>query len=296
MNLLLTEEVQRYLREHEHDDEREFVLRGKPVHGVPPAVIANQIAGRRKAREKLPIFYQTKNIVYPPIVNLEQASSQATAVLKQRLVRDWLGPENPGISNGVDLTGGFGVDSFFLSDLFLAFHHVEPNAELVEIAENNHSQLGAGTIIYHNTTAEEFLKGLSSPISFIYADPSRRLFGKRTAALNEAQPDISALQPEIFNKTRHLLVKLSPLLDIKEALRQIQFVRDVVVVSVGNEVRELLFHCLTGFSGEPSIRAINISDQHEERFEFQLSQESEAKIEYGDPAKFLYEPNAAILK
>lgn len=289
----LSPAVQDFLRSIEHEDAGSIVLKKKTIADFSPVFIAEQVAGRRKAREKLPQFYKTPGVVFPPPVNLEQCSSQATALFKAEFI------QRMGITAGrfVDLTGGFGVDSFYLGKLFKHGDMVEPNQSLLEIAQHNHRALGATSLSHYNNTAEEFLKG-EDRFDLVYIDPSRRAAGnQKVYSLKESEPDIVALQSQIFKKTTHLLIKTAPLLDIQVGLNELKHVKRVVVLSVQNECKELLFFCEKDFEDEPTVEAVNIaSPQRTDTFEFMPSQERSTISAWSDPLTYLYEPNASILK
>lgn len=294
---LLLPEVQKYIHDHEHDDERNLVLRHKEILGVPSAVIAEQIAGRRKAKEKLPLYYQTPGIIYPPAINLEQTSSEQTARFKSLLITEALAAHgDKSITQAVDLTSGLGIDTYFLSRIFTHFDAVDPNPSLLEVAQHNHQQLGAANIRHHNTTAEAFLAQLNEKVNLIFIDPSRRTSNKKVFSLTDSEPDIVSLQRVIFEKTDNLLVKASPLLDITLALKSLDFVKSVYVVAVDNEVKELLFLAEKDFISEPVIHSVNLLKQRKDSFSFSLTDEATAITKFSDPRTYLYEPNAAILK
>lgn len=291
---LLSPTVQDFIRSIEHEDPGTIVLKQRTIGEFPPVFLAEQVVGRRKAREKLPLYYKTNGIVFPPPINLEQCSSEATAQFKADFVqRMSLAP----VDHFVDLTGGFGVDSFYFSTVFKNGDMVEPNQVLLETARHNHHQLGATSLEYHNTTAEAFLKN-SGRFDLIYIDPSRRVAGnQKVYSLTQSEPDVVALQQEIFGKTSHLLIKTSPLLDIQVALNELKNVKRIAVLSVENECKELLFFCEKGFIGEPVIEAVNVVPQRRvDTFEFQLSEERSTISAWSDPLAYLYEPNASILK
>ncbi len=151
--LISTPQVQEYLSANESIDEKKLLLAKKEILGIPSSEMANQVIGRRKAKLKFPSWYQTTSIVYPPSANLEQSSSEATAKFKAELIRSELVHS----SLLVDLTGGFGVDTFFLGKLFSEAIHIEPNETLSAIAAHNHRLLGA-SILHVRQTAEEYLK------------------------------------------------------------------------------------------------------------------------------------------
>ncbi|MGC4021980.1 MAG: hypothetical protein QM734_08565 [Cyclobacteriaceae bacterium] len=168
---LATEEVQEYIFAHANDDdENKLLLKHKTILGVPAQLIVQQIAARKKAQTKLPFFYSTKGIVYPPSLNLEQSSSEATAKFKAKIIREEFHGKK---ITGADLTGGFGIDSHFLSKVSETLDYVEPNLELLEIVKHNHAQLENEKIEYHQATAEDFLKEKKG-FDYIFLDPSRR--------------------------------------------------------------------------------------------------------------------------
>jgi 16S rRNA G966 N2-methylase RsmD len=294
---LLSPEIQKFIHDHEHDDERQLVLKQKEISGVPSAVIAGQIAGRRKAKEKLPLYYQTPGIVYPPTVNLEQSSSEQTARFKASMIFEALSSATTGtLQCGADLTSGFGTDAYYLSKIFSRFDAVEPDPDLLEIARHNHRLLGARNIEHHNITAEDFLARPGKKADLIFIDPSRRTAGKKVFTLKDSEPDIVSLQSKIYEKTNRLVIKASPLFDISLALREVSFVKNVFVVAVDNEVKELLFFAEKDFEGEPVINSVNLVKQRQDVFAFSFAEEAAATSRFSDPLTFLYEPNAAILK
>jgi hypothetical protein len=284
--------VQQYIREHENSNARDIVLRHKSVLGIPAAHLFDQIASRKKSKEKLPLFYNTRGIIFCPPDNLEQSSSEATASYKAGMIGEFL-KKSP--SCVADLTGGFGVDSFFISQRISALHYVEPSEFLLEIARHNHRVLGANNIKYYSETAEEFLRRVNEPLDLAYLDPSRRTGDRKVNGLDASHPDVLRLKQAVFEKTTLMLVKASPLLDIHAGIGQLHDVRKVFVVSVRNECKEILFLCEKNFSGSQSIEAINLADRIE-RFEFSASDERHQSIAFSDPLQFLYEPNASILK
>ena len=291
LHALSTGPIQRYIREQESLDVKQLVLKHKAILGIPAAHLFEQIAARKKAREKLPLYYNTEGIIFPPLLNFEQSSSEATAVYKSEILKGLLHAKM-----AADLTGGFGVDSYFFSRSLQTVDYVEPEEFLLEIARHNHQLLGASNIRYHLSSAEEFLRENSEPFDAVYLDPSRRDATKRKIhSLAESRPDVLTLKPQIFRKTTFLLVKASPLFDIQEGIKQLGHVRKVYVISVLNECKELLFLCERDFSGTPVIDAINLTGTTHS-FEFTFPDERDVQVPYSDPLQYLYEPNASILK
>jgi hypothetical protein len=290
---LASPEIQNFIRQHEHDDEKQLVLRHREILGVPVAKIAEQIIGRRKAKVKIPEYYNASGIIFPPGVNLEQSSSGYTAELKSRLLQQVA----PAQKTLVDLTGGFGIDSFYFSKAFAQVEYVEPNGVLLDIARHNHTLLGATGITHHHQDAASFLKAMKHSADCIFIDPSRRKEHQRKIfKLAECEPDITALQDLIFEKTTCFMIKTSPLLDIRQGLRELDHVEQIFVVAIDNDCKEILFLANKKYDGEPSITAIHRRQGQEEKFSFMLSEESNAVADFSPVLEYLYEPNAALLK
>ena len=301
---LLRQELQEFIRQHEVDDYKKLLLKHGTILGVAFSLIADQISGRRKAKLKLPSWYQTKNIIYPPSVNLEQCSSEATADYKVEILKQSL---NTRFNKALDLTGGFGVDSFSLSSFFKEVDYVEPDENLFEIAKHNHTilrassvQHPASTIYHHNTTAEKFLDTARGTYDLIYIDPSRRSKGnQKIFRLADCVPDITLLQDVIFEKTETLLVKASPMLDLQQGIKELKHVAKVFVVALDNECKEILFLCRKGHLSEPIIQAVDVKSSRNQAplsFDFLASEEKNATAEFSNPLHYLYEPSAALLK
>jgi hypothetical protein len=295
-NDLLHPVVQKFILDHAQDDVNQLVLRYKEIESIPVSRIADQITGRKKAKEKLPGFYNTPSIVYPPGLNLEQSSSEKTAQYKT----DFIASDDPvkkPLNSMADLTGGFGVDSYFFSKIFRLVHYVEPNESLVEIVRHNHQQLGADNIHYHQTKAEEFLKTHHEPMDLVFIDPSRRSTGnQKVFKFSDCVPDVTALQQSIFEKTHYLLVKTSPLLDLQQGLKELDGIKKILVIAVDNECKEVLFFCEKNFTNEPEVTAVNILPGKTDRFSFGLREEKNAGVNFSEPLTYLFEPNAALLK
>jgi hypothetical protein len=280
-----------YLLEHEHDDPIKILLSKKSIHGYPAEFIANQLDCRKRAKEKLPSWYANPEIVYPPKQNLEQCSSETSAKIKSDFVYAFKSNETL-----IDLTGGFGVDSFFFSNIFKKVIHVEPAETLCQLAKENHERLGARNIEYVNQSAEKFLNDSPGRGDWIYIDPSRKSEGKKLVRLTDCSPDVTQLLPSMWAKSSRILVKTAPLLDIKEGLKQLPNTANVLVVSIHNDCKEVLFHLQEDFHDEPEIHCINIQSSTPESFVFRFGDELEIRSALGDPQKFIYEPNASILK
>lgn len=289
-----SEVVQQYIFDHEHEDERKLALSKKEILGVPPAVLAEQIRGRKKAKEKLPSYYRTRGIVYPPGINLEQCSSEQAAAFKASVVQKHLGTN---LTLCADLTSGFGIDSLFFSKICNTVHAVDPNESLLEIAKHNHTLLGATNIFCHSKTAEDFLLQSEDRFDFIYIDPSRRgSTNQRVFKFADCEPNVVELFSQLLKKSDVVLVKASPLIDISQGLQELQHAQHVYIVSVNNECKEVLFLCTSNPEHEPVIHAVNLVDEAVHEFSFSQTEEKKSTPTFSEPLTYLYEPNASILK
>jgi len=291
-------DIQDFIFEHEKEDEDRLVLKSKTLLGVPSSWIAGQIKARKKTIYKLPLFYQTKGVVYPPSLNLEQCSSEATARFKKHIISKW-------ITSGkkfCDLTGGFGVDTLFLSSLFPYTDFSEPDGELIELAEQNHVLLGSGNIHYHQKTAAEFMSASGKHYDLIYVDPSRRSSSnKKVFQFADCDPDVVSSLDELYRHADRLMIKASPLLDIQQGIKDLQHVTRVLVISVANDCKELLFLCDRKSTRETVIECYNLPNNFNAHripvaFEFCFSEERSATATFSDPLRYVYEPNASIMK
>ena len=275
-----------------------------------------QVEGRERTAEKLPTFATIEDWWYPVRLSCEQCSSELTARYKAHIIESSNSPNH----KCLDLTGGYGVDTFFLSELFEDTDYVEQNAELCRIAEHNFA-LGRKSkverqklsIAVHNTTAEDFL--LSSPEQIrwglIFLDPARRdSHGGKVFRLGDCTPNVVELMPDLVSHLTpngRIMLKLSPMIDLTQAIKELSAVSnqpsvltwDIHVVAVKNEVKEvlLLSHQKSDFSNQ-TITAIDL-DKKEQAFVFTREEEQMCPSGIGhwtlDIGHFLYEPNAAIL-
>jgi hypothetical protein len=293
---LLSSEVQSFIHEHALSDPHQLLLKYKTILGLPASLVIDQVIGKKKAKQKFPSWFDKDKIIYPPSVNLEQASSEEAGLFKANKIKKEMTLESLPRLSALDLSGGFGVDSFCLSGIFKNLFFLEPNKNLLDIVQHNHDRLGVSNIEYLNVSAESFLSASEKKFDFIYVDPSRRTKDNRKlVSLEQCDPNIISCQNEIWKITDVLLVKTSPLLDISKGTTELRHVAKVIVLSIGNECKELLFLCKKQFEGEPIIEAVNI-DPEFSSLSFTISEEQNAEISYSDPLKFIYEPHAAILK
>ena len=265
--------------------------------------MVQQEEGRARLRDKLPTLVEQADWWFPPRLACEQCSSELTATYKAALIRQHYAPSPCGEGRGgsfIDLTGGYGIDSFFLSAFATEAHYVEQDPELCRIAVHNFARTRPHLQV-HNTTAEEFLRTLPDANKennvLIYLDPARRdTHGGKVFRIEDCTPNIIDLLPLLQQKSSVLMIKLSPMLDITAALRSLGEGWQVHVVAVRNEVKELLFVRHFQLS---TLTAANYAHEHWQTLTFTLQQEQEAQVSYWNlqhTPRYLYEPNAAILK
>ena len=288
LNLKILEtEVQNFVQEHLNHNLAELSLKGSPFEDIKTAELMNQIQGKLKCKKKLPKWFKTMQILYPNKLNIEQSSSELTANYKSKLIKG---------ESLVDITGGFGVDSYYFSKKIKRIIHCEIDGGLSKIASHNFKNLKATNI---ETIAKDgilFLSESTHIFDWIYIDPSRRDEAKnKRFFIEDCHPNVAQHLDLYFKRSNNILIKLSPMLDIKAALRALPNTKEIHVVAIKNEVKELLFVLEKGFSKEVSIEAINLNTL-QPNFKFKFSEENKALVNYQNPCKYLYEPNLAILK
>ena len=284
-----------YISEHRLDDVHHLALEPVPK-GVDIKYCLQQIEGWQTAKHKLPLWSDTDGIIYPPRLSMEQCSSQLTANYKRLLV-ERLFPNTEKRAGFADLTGGFGVDFSFIAPLFQEAAFADAQPALCNLARHNLPLLGL-------PQAQVFTPDCAPAdkhYTLIYLDPSRRNEGgRKVVALEECSPNIVALQDELLNKAEKVLVKLSPMLDISLALKQLKGVSQVHVVGVEWECKELLF-VLSSSSDNREImfHCANLGKQSRPFICSQTARQLQPQIlpEGTELAGgFLHEPNACILK
>ncbi|WP_461532657.1 THUMP-like domain-containing protein [Sinomicrobium sp.] len=288
MNRKITHpDVQRYILENTDTDFLDLSFKKSPFEEVSMQEIVQQLESRKKAKNKLPSWYSLQGIYYPPKISVEQSSSEKTAQYKAGLV------------NGktlIDLTGGLGVDCFYFSKIVERVTHCEMNGKLSAIATHNFDILGAKNIQSVEGDGVDYLLR-QGQYDWIYADPSRRHDSKgKVFMLGDCTPDIPSLLPQLFNHSDNILIKTAPLLDISSGLRELPGTRELHIVAVNNEVKELLWVLKKGFEGSCRIHAINYSSKGVQQFSFERDDEYKLAESYTTALTYLYEPNAAIMK
>ena len=290
----LTDRERDFIRDHSHADVPKLLLQQKhKTEGVDLGKLAAQIAARQKARHKLPAWYANERLLFPPPLSVEQGSSEATARFKASLVSG---------QKLIDITGGMGVDCYYMSEQFDETIYFDQQEVVAQTAAYNFDQLGVGERI--EVRAEEAIAALDrhpEPADWIYADPARRDAQQRKVAqLADCTPDLPATLPALFRSAPNILVKTAPLLDIDLAISQLQSVREVHVVGLEGECKEVLYTLGKGYPAGKDVpirvRLLNAEGTPLIRFDFTREQEAAATALLGEPQRYLYEPHAALLK
>lgn len=283
---ILQTDVQQFINDNLTSNLTKLILKGSPFSNISIQELANQVLAKQKSKQKLPTWFTTKNIYYPTKLSIEQTSSEHTANYKANLVYG---------DSIIDITGGFGVDCYKFSKYFNKVVHCEIHAELSKIVTHNYKQLNIKNIKTIATNGIEYLKSNSENFDCIYIDPSRRndIKGK-VFLLKDCLPNVPEQLDFLFTKSNRILIKNSPMLDISSTINELRFVKEIHVVALENEVKELLFLLEKGYQKTIEIKTVNLSKKGNQYFNFEY--QSVANSEYSEPLSYLYEPNVAILK
>ena len=345
----MNQATQDFIRQHQDDDVRQLAFLGSKYPEVDMPFALDQIRGRKMARVKLPRWASLEGIIYPPHISMEQCSSESTALYKAELAARLLGL--PASSSGtemkaeneiefVDLTGGFGVDfSYIAARLGVKSMYVERQAHLCEAAKENFGRLGLKNAIVKNGDGIEVLhsfhpkkKDAASAddslgitydqprsllktnlgLKIIFIDPARRDdAGNKVVSLKDCTPDVTVLQEEMFLKSEYVIIKLSPMLDWHRAISELSHVREVHIISVNNECKELLLVLSARNMGEMeassadgevkhagNLRIYCINDAQSFVCDELDMESSQVKIAPStlEEMLYLYEPNASLMK
>lgn len=283
---ILNKEVQQFIQANLKSDITKLILKGSPFQGISIQEIAEQILSKNKCEKKLPTWFKTNNIFYPNKLNIAQTSSEITAKYKASLVSG---------NSLIDITGGFGVDAYYFSQKVKNVTHCEINDELSKIVTHNIKQFHVKNMETVISNGLQYLEKTTLKYNWIYADPSRRndLKGK-VFLLEDCLPNIPENLDLLFEKSDHILLKISPLLDITSAINELKFVKEIHVVAVNNEMKEVLFVLEKNYNQQIKIKTINFNKTKTQHFDFVAFNESFAS--FSEPKKYIYEPNVAILK
>jgi hypothetical protein len=283
---LLQPKIQDFITENLGTDSVKLALKKNPFPEASYAEIINQIISKMKAKEKLITWFSKTNIIYPEKISIEQTSSESTANYKSSLVSG---------EKLIDCTGGFGVDDYYFSKQFKTVIHCELNADLSQIVKHNFEVLKVSNIECYQGDSTEILKQLNQKFDCIYIDPSRRNDEKgKVFMLADCLPNVVDLQDFYFQFTNTILIKTAPILDLQAGLLELKNVAQIHIVAVDNEVKELLWKIEKNHNHSPEIIAVNIEKITPSITKIESSKLYSAR--YSLPKKYLYEPNAALMK
>ena len=340
----MNQATQDFIRQHQDDDVRQLAFLGSKYPEVDMPFALDQIRGRKMARVKLPRWASLEGIIYPPHISMEQCSSESTALYKAELAARLLAlPVSSSFSEEigfVDLTGGFGVDfSYIAARLGVKSMYVERQAHLCEAAKENFERLGLKNAIVKNGDGIEVLHSFlpkkddaastddslgitydqprsllktNLGLKIIFVDPARRDdAGNKVVSLKDCTPDVTVLQEEMLSKADYVIIKLSPMLDWHRAISELSHVREVHIISVNNECKELLLVLTARNMGDMeassadgevkhagNLRIYCVNDAQSFVCDESDMETSPVKIAPStfEEMQYLYEPNASLMK
>ena len=280
--------VQDYISKNLSTDVFKVILKKQIFPKVTNKEIAEQISAKAKSKKKLPTYFNTPNIYFPNKVNIEQTSSEKTAEFKSKIVTG---------NTMIDATGGFGVDSMYFSKEFKKTVYIEENKELFEIVKVNSNKLGLNNIKHLNDDGIEYVKKIDTVIDLLYIDPSRRnKENKKVHFLSDCTPLIDYDLIESLQNFKTILIKCSPIIDLKKTINDLKVVSKIYIVGINNEVKEVLFKLNKQSNNDIKIKCIDLSNRDLD-FEFNINEiDNKKNDDNSEVLNYLYEPNSMILK
>ncbi len=283
---ILQPDIQEFINNNLDKNISELAL-SPPQFDVDWLEILNQIQAKTKSKHKLSTWFLTPIIYFPPKISIEQSSSEKTAAYKADIVSG---------QNLIDLSGGFGVDAFYFSKKIQEIVHCELDTKLSEIVAYNFMQMKLKNIKCFNYDSYDVLKKLDQQFDWIYVDPSRRNQDKgKVFLLQDCLPNIPTNLDFYFKYSQQILIKTAPFLDITAGLSELQNVKNIHIVAIDNDVKEVLWHIEKDYTGDICIKTINFEKEKNIVFDF-IWNKKVSNTSYFLPQKYLYEPNAAIMK
>lgn len=282
---LINKEIQKYINANLNTDLHALLLKKSPFPEVSMQEIVQQIKGKQVAEKKFP-FLLKEGIVFPPQLNLEQSSSEKTALYKSEILSG---------NTFIDLTSGFGIDAYYLSQNFDDITLIEQNTELLEIVEHNWNILGRRAK-FINRKLEDFLAENKENFDVIYLDPARRDQNKnKVFLLEDLSPNILEIQKKLQSISSLIVIKLSPLIDLKYLISVLPGISRIDIIAVKNDVKEVVVFLSNENTAKMICNCVNL-ESGESAFSFIFGEEENAQSEYSEPEKFIYIPNNSILK
>jgi len=280
--------VQEFISKNLDIDIFQLILKQPVFPEVSNKEIAEQITSKLKSKKKLPSWFGTKNIYFPNKINIEQTSSELTAEFKSSIIAG---------DRMIDCTGGFGVDSYYFSKKFKSLIYIERDQSLYNITKLNSDKLGVTNTIHLNEDGLQYVKNIKTEFDLLYIDPSRRnLKNKKVHFLSECTPVIDSSLIKALSKFKTILIKCSPIIDIKKTIDDLETVIEIYIIGINNEVKEILFKLCK--RGEKKIK-VSCIDLNKRKYDlsFNYNEINNKQNRYtSEPQKYLYEPNSMILK
>ncbi|MCT4665176.1 MAG: RsmD family RNA methyltransferase [Flavobacteriales bacterium] len=287
---MLNEKEKEILRTNLHTSVKDWFFK-KDQEGISYKKIAEQIQARKKIEKKIPSWFENENLLFPPSLSLEQSSSEITALYKASKL--------PKGKKFIDLTGGMGIDISFLSQNFEQLVYCEQNETLSQLSKYNFEVLGLKNIETFTGNSVLFLENNHVKYDCIFLDPARRKADKKVFRLEDCTPNLLEIQEMLWEKTSKIWVKLSPMIDLFLLKKRLPFLKNIFVISVQNECKEILIELEKNYSGNTYITASNF---HNDSWSEYLSESTkwETKCMLLEPQneekKYIYLPNTSIMK
>jgi len=285
---LLDKKVQKFIDKNLNSDISKLIFKGSPFADINIKILVNQIEAKNKSKKKLSTWFYSKNIIYPQKLSIEQTSSEKTAEFKASLFKG---------NKAIDLTGGFGVDTFYFSKNFEQFTHCEYNKQLSEIVKHNFATLEKNNVDFISGDGLEYLKSTNNTYNLVYLDPARRSDIKgKVFMLADTQPNPVDNLELLFSKSKNILIKVSPLLDLKNTIRELKNVKTIYIISLNDEVKELLFLLEKEYKNDTEIISVDLFNSKKTKKSSFTLNDANYTSNYNLPQKFLYEASAAVMK
>ncbi|EJL70490.1 class I SAM-dependent methyltransferase [Chryseobacterium populi] len=282
---ILNKDIQNYINANLNTDLHALLLKKSPFPEVSMLEIVQQIKGKQVAQRKFP-FLLKEGIIFPPQLSLEQSSSEKTAGYKSEILKG---------KRFIDLTSGFGIDAYYLSRNFEEITLIEQNPDLLEIVRHNWHVLEKKAE-FINQKLEDFLDRNEETFDVIYLDPARRDQQKnKVFLLEDLSPNILEIREKLLSISKEVVIKLSPLIDLKYLVSVLPGIFRIDIVALKNDVKEVIVFLNNENSENISCNCVNL-ESGEPNFTFLFGDEENAKAEYSEPERFIYIPNHAILK
>ena len=284
---LTSKEVQQWIKNNYKKDVPSLILKGSPFENIPIQELADQLQSRKKAEKKLPTWFSKDGVVYPKPLSIEQTSSEQTAKYKASLISG---------ESLLDLTMGFGVDTFYFSKQVKHVTSIERQENLAKTVGHNFTVLGVDNVSIENTSSEEYITKTKQIVDWIYLDPARRDEHKnKVFKLSDCEPNVIQLKNDLFKCSNNVMIKTSPMLDITQGIIELEKVKEIHVVCLNNEVKELLWVLSKAYQGEPEVTIAELKERVKFISKHKLIKDS-VEIPFSEPLAYIYQPHVGFLK